>query len=568
MKRIFLHQFADKPGCVFSRLTTLLCFVVCLLALENPAIAQQDFEETAPGRFRIVLKDKNASPFSLESPEDFLSVRAITRRAKQDIPLRYDDLPVTPSYIDSIRSTGATVLTVSKWFNAVTVMALEDSILEKIRKFAFVSDASQIPVSRSESLANSGIQIITEEYAYNYGVSGWQTAIHNGHLMHNRGYTGGGMIIAVIDAGFYHVNQLPAFESLWDNGQIIGTHDFVIAGADVFNGHVHGMVVLSIIGGNLPGELIGTAPDASFWLLRSEDGGSEFLIEEDNWVSAAEFADSAGADIINTSLGYSEFTDPAMNHSYSEMDGNTTRISRAADMAASRGMLVVVSAGNQGNKDWHYISAPADADSVLAVGAIDANGFVAPFSSRGPASDQRIKPDVMAIGLGTWMAGWDGGILQGNGTSLSAPVITGLSACLWQANPDATAMQVLNAIRKSANRYMNPDADYGYGIPDYNLAGVFLKSSEAGAETQPNITTFPNPFSSELYIIFKNPVEDAVDIQLIDLSGRIVFQHQYEGITGIEYIKIEEGISTLPKGVYLMRIEGGVTSEVCKLVKY
>ena len=196
------------------------------------------------------------------------------------------------------------------------------------------------------------------------------------------------------------------------------------------------MVVLSIMGGNLPGELIGTSPDANFWLLRSEDAGSEYLIEEDNWTAAAEFADSAGADIMNTSLGYSQFDDHLMDHTYADMDGNTTRISRAADIAASKGMLVVVSAGNQGAGNWHYISAPADADSVLAVGAIDANGYIADFSSRGPSSDLRVKPDVVAIGKGTWVADFESGIRQGNGTSLSAPVISGLAACLWQANPE------------------------------------------------------------------------------------------------------------------------------------
>jgi hypothetical protein len=568
MKRILLHQDGNNSGSQTAGLTTLFWVFFCLLCPGQPAIAQAYFEETAPGRYRIEFKDKNASPFSLESPGDFLSEAAIARRTRQGIALHYSDLPVTPAYIDSIRATGARVLTVSKWFNAVTVIAPEDSILDKIRKLTFVSNTFQRTPPRIVSLANGSIPNIQEEPAYNYGVSGWQTAIHNGHMLHNRGYTGAGIIIAVIDAGFYRVNELPVFESLWDKGQILGTRDFVMAGADVYDGNLHGMVVLSIIGGNLPGALIGTAPDASFWLLRSKDTGSEFIIEEDNWAAAAEFADSAGAAIINTSLGYSEFTDPAMNHTYQEMDGNTTRISKAADMAASKGMLVVVSAGNQGNKDWYYISAPADADSVLAVGAIDGNGVVAPFSSRGPSSDLRIKPDVMAIGLGTWMAGWEGGILQGNGTSLSAPIITGLSACLWQANPDATAMQLLQAIRESADRYMNPDPDYGHGVPDFNLAGVLLKLSVPGSETQSGISAFPNPFINELYIIFSNPPDDAVDVEFIDLSGRIVFQHHYAGVAGTEYIKITDGIASLPKGVYMVRIKGGTHPEVCKLVKY
>jgi len=386
--------------------------------------------------------------------------------------------------------------------------------------------------------------------------------------LHDQGFTGQGITIAILDAGFYHVDQLPAFSYLWENGQILGTRDFVTSGSNLFDGHSHGMVVLSVMGGNLPGELIGTSPDADFWLLRSEDAGSEYLIEEDNWAAAAEFADSAGADILNTSLGYSQFDNHLMDHAYADMDGNTTRISRAADIAASKGMLVVVSAGNLGAGNWHYISAPADADSVLAVGAIDANGYIAGFSSRGPSSDMRVKPDVVAIGKGTWVAGFESGVRQGNGTSLSAPVITGLAACLWQANPEATAMEILTAIRECSNRFTQPDADYGYGIPDFNLAHILLNRLESGSPENESINAFPNPFGNEFYIVFPAPVDNQVDVRLIDLSGREVFHVLYPGFTGRKYIAVENGLAGLYKGVYTLKVTIAGRSSLSKLIKF
>jgi hypothetical protein len=291
------------------------------------------------------------------------------------------------------------------------------------------------------------------------------------------------------------------------------------------------------------------------------------MIEEDNWVSAAEFADSAGADIINTSLGYSEFTDPSMDHTYNDMDGNTSRISRAADMAASRGMLVVVSAGNQGSDPWYYISAPADADSVLAVGAIGAAGIAATFSGHGPSSDLRIKPDVTAIGEGTWMADWEGGTRQGNGTSLSAPVITGLSACLWQTKPSAKAMEVLSVIKQSADRYDHPDNEYGYGIPDFNLASVLLGMNDQGTGAENIIVPFPNPFESELYILFSNSVDASVDVRLTDMTGRIVLEKSISPFPGREFIKLQDGLAALSKGVYLLNVEIQGNSYISKLIR-
>jgi len=250
------------------------------------------------------------------------------------------------------------------------------------------------------------------------------------------------------------------------------------------------------------------------------------------------------------------------------MDGNSTFISRAADMAASKGMAVIVSAGNQGDSNWRFISAPSDADSVLAVGAIDPNGYIASFSGRGPSSDGNVKPDVVAIGKGTWCANYDSGIRQGNGTSLSAPVITGLTACLWQANPDASAMDILGAIRESSNRFVNPDNEYGNGIPDFNLANMLLHMKQTDSDFSEKVRAFPNPFGNELFILFQSSVDEPISIIMYDLTGKIILKENYPGFPGRSYVKIDKDLTSLLKGVYLIKITSGSMIGVSKLVKF
>jgi serine protease AprX len=568
MKLIFLHQ-RDADVTFFRSIHAIAFAGIFSLCLPGTVQAQIFFEQTAPKMYYIEFTDKNNNPFSLSDPGAFLSEKAIARRHNQGISLSENDLPVTPSYLDSIRAAGATVLNVSKWFNAATIKVESDTVLSRIARFAFVQKMPALRSAFPPVISHlGGIQVLDTVREFDYGVSGWQTAIHNGNVLHSLGYTGEGITIAQLDAGYYHVDRLPAFSSLWQNNQILGTHDFVLPGSNPFEGHPHGMVVLSIMAGNLPGELIGSAPDASFWLLRTEDTGSEYPIEEDNWASAAEFADSAGADVINSSLGYSQFDDDSMNLTYANMDGNTARITRAADIASSKGMVVVTSAGNLGASNWHYISAPADADSVLAVGAIDANGFIAGFSSRGPTADLRIKPDVVGIGKGTWMADFTSGIRQGNGTSLSAPVITGLVACLWQANRSATSMQIVNAVKESSDRFSQPDNDYGYGIPDFNLAHVLLKREEPGSPLQGKLFVYPNPFRSELYLVFPTPVDDEVDVSMFDLAGKEVFHSIIPAFPGRDYINIDFNNINLSTGVYILKTVTGGRNDISKVIRF
>ena len=535
------------------------------------SICAVSLSQTAPGKYWIKFTDKNNSPYSLQRPEEFLSERAIQRRTKQNIPLSFNDLPVTPAYIDSLEALGVTVYNKSKWFNAVTIDNVSEESLENIYDLPFVARSSakktQRLISDRKHYTYQEKLTFFNSIPYEYGNSLVHIKIHNGHLLHQQGFTGKGIQIAVIDAGFYRVDVLPAFMDLWSTDRILGTRDFVNRKSNIYNESIHGMAVLSLIGGNIPYELVGTAPDADFWLIRSEDVNSEYLIEEDNWIAAAEFTDSVGIDIINTSLGYSTFDDPAQNHTYEDMDGNSTRISIAADIAASKGMLVVISAGNQGDRPWGYITAPSDADSVLAVGAVDIFGIITGFSSRGPSSDGRIKPDVCAIGSGNYYQSPDSTIRTSSGTSFAAPVITGLAACLWQANPEATNMDIYSAIRKSSHKYLNPDTIDGYGIPDFNLANIICASKlDTVSYKLHSLNAFPNPFSENVNIGFYSNFIGMSVIRLYDVTGKKIKETEYFISDNFNFI-IWDDLSGLPSGIYFVKIQSGDSLLIQKIIK-
>ena len=566
MNLTFCQRETSKKGSsLFFPGIALLLIQACLAPFTN--LRAQ--EETAPGKFRILFTDKNNSPFSIERPEEFLSERALQRRQKQNISIDYKDIPVNPAYIQEIVSTGARILTVSKWFNAVTIDHADASALGSITDLPFVRSVSRkkslllVPVQKEMVIASP-----MEKSGISYGHSARQIMIHKGDKLHEMGFTGTGMHIAVLDAGFSDVDNHEAFSMLWQENRILGTRDFVNPGASVFREHTHGKTVLSVIGGSIPGTLSGTAPDASFWLLRTEDGASEYRIEEDNWIAAAEFADSAGVDIINTSLGYSVFDDPLQNYSYADMNGQKARISAAADIAASKGMLVVVSAGNEGQSLWGHITAPADADSVLAVGAIDSTLVLARFSSSGPSYDGRVKPDVCAMGVKTFGVNAAGFLTGSNGTSFSAPVITGLAACLWQANPKAGAMDILKAIQESADRYLQPDTLYGYGIPDFFLAHNMLKNHFMPADSVNPYTAFPNPFSSVIYLRLTEEEASEILVTLYDMAGRTVYSSRRQTGEHEFFMVACDDLSFLSKGIYLLNVKSDRWQYATRLVKF
>jgi len=434
----------------------------------------------APNTYVIKFADKDTSLYSVNKPNDFLSERAIKRRQKYNIPVTLQDIPVNKNYINKIKDLGFEIYAVSKWMNHVVVFTEDSNLLTKVNKLDFVVSSERKNEKKKKhkqkKLKNIDIQSISDkESKLDYGSGTNQIEMLNLHNLHNKGYMGQGIQIALLDAGFYNVDSLAGFDSVRVAGQILGTKDFVERDGDVYEDATHGMMVFSTIAANLPGKFIGSAPKATYWLLRSEDERSEYLVEEYYWLSAAEYADSLGVDMIHSSLGYNDFDDETTSHTYEEMNGDIAVSTIAADIASAKGILVVTSAGNEGNDPWKYITSPADADSVLTVGATKSNGKISNFSSRGPSSDNRIKPDVMAQGTFVWVLGRYGGVYPSNGTSFSGPIIAGAVACLWQANPEFSNMEIIDALQKSSSRYTNPDAEYGYGIPDFNKADLYLK---------------------------------------------------------------------------------------------
>jgi serine protease AprX len=548
-------------------------------------------------KYRVQFTDKKNSPYSLSNSTEYLSAKAIQRRQKQNIRIEQNDLPVNPWYIDSIIEAGARLLNKSKWLNYITITDADSISLSKIRSFPFVSNAELIykaPIKdylqpafyekqldyyvKAENIRTDIPRLISDFFNlkshksslksgfYDYGYSFGQVHMIACDSLHNMGFRGQGMTIALMDAGFSFVDKLPVFDSLRINNRILGTKDFVDINGNVYEKDHHGMTVLSTMAGNIPDIYIGTAPEADYWLLRTEDANSEYIIEEDNWVSAAEYADSVGVDVINSSLGYSTFYDISENHSYNDLDGRTARISKAAALAARKGIIVVSSAGNEGtSQSWGYhITVPADADSILSVGAVDMNGRYADFSSRGPTYDGRLKPDVAALGYGTALATVSGNIEPGNGTSFSSPIIAGMSACLWQSKPSMSNMKIISAIQKSCNHYYTPDIYTGYGIPNAVKAHSILSYPNS---QPPSITVAPNPFTDEIYITLVPSTDSDIKIQITDIAGKIIFSNSSRNKNeGYRFFSINN-IHHLSSGVYFLKVITPGKIYINKLIK-
>ena len=438
-------------------------FVLLVFALN---ICLGVFAQFTPGdtlKYRISLKDKAATEYSLQKPEKYLSVKSIERRKRQGLAIDSTDLPVCGKYIDAIRKKGVHMLVSGKWDNFVTVSCNDSMLIDEIGKLPFVLSTERVwkgKVEKStqrDSLINNPLR--TDSL---YGPAITQIRMSRANLLHNAGFKGQGMTIAVIDAGFHNVDKIEAMKNI----NILGVRDFVNPEADIYAESSHGMSVLSCMAMNQPNVMIGTAPEASYWLLRSEDEYSENLVEQDYWAAAIEFADSVGVDLVNTSLGYYSFDDSTKNYRYRDLNGHYALMSREAAKAADKGMVVVCSAGNSGSGPWKKITPPGDADNVLTVGAVDKRAVLAPFSSIGNTADNRVKPDVVAVGLGADVIRTDGNQGRANGTSFSSPIMCGMVACLWQACPDLTAKELIELVRRVGNRADFPDNIYGYGVPD------------------------------------------------------------------------------------------------------
>ena len=421
--------------------------------------------------YRLYLKDKDLdhTPYAVSRPQEFLSPRSIERRNRQGLSLDLTDLPVAPAYVKAVTDAGVEIVGKSKWNNTLLIKIHKEKELQKLAGLDFITKTLKVfssPDSISERV-RSGVRKELNEWGNSggeYGAADGQIKSLNGKRLHNANYKGKGMMIAIFDGGFMNVDKIPALHNI----QLAGIKDFVVPQSkNVFTEMEHGTMVLSTMAANDPNLYVGVAPEAQYLLVRCEDERTESLAEEDYWAEAAEYADSVGVDVINSSLGYHAFDDASTNHHYYEQDGKTALISRTASMCADKGIVCVNSAGNDGMGSWKRINFPADAEDILTVGSINENGVNAAFSAVGPTADGRIKPDVMAYGSPTSVITGRGSIINDNGTSFSAPLVAGMVACLWQALPHKTAKQIIKLVKLAGDNQQHPDNVYGYGVPDF-----------------------------------------------------------------------------------------------------
>jgi serine protease AprX len=569
--------------------------------------------QSSLSRYIVELTDKKQSLYTTADPVPYLSAASIQRRAKQHIPIDSTDLPISSAYLDSIASVpNVTILNRSKWLNQVLIKTTDPAALATLQAFSFVRQT--VPIAAAANVvpqtgqakkftehvgpALSGLQgkvstpgkgriktIIKLEQAgipsmaepegnlLSYGNSFAQIHIHHGEYLHNLGFRGQGITIAVLDGGFFGWLSNPALDSVRSNDQVLGSWDFVNNKQSVNEEDIHGFYCLSIMAANRPGQLVGSAPGAKFWLLKTEDVNSEYPVEEQNWAAAAEFADSAGADMITTSLSYVNFDDAALNHSYAERDGHTAISTRAANFAVGKGMIVLAAAGNSGGNmdDTKYVGCPGDADSALTVGATDDEGRIAAFSSWGPNSAGRIKPDAVSVGVATVVAAADGSPATGSGTSFATPNLAGLVACLWEAFPEFNNHTILDAIRQSSSNYPAPNGRYGYGLPDLQKAYELLEEirgvNAIVSRGSPRITAFPVPYSDEFTVVFQAQHNGNAGLALIDAMGRTIVRQALVTFTGQWYTVHFSSAGNLSGGVYFIRYTDGQQQTVLPVIR-
>jgi subtilisin family serine protease len=439
-----------------------LCLLSVCFILSIEALCEESYG------FRVYLKDKGNSGYTVDQPESFLSEAAINRRLREGKWVDESDLPVSSSYMEMLASAGGEPVVQSRWFSTVVVMAEDSAVAGQLQKLPIVDSVKWVWKGRRSLAPGEDVRDTSrlcpsgDVLKSQYGYAEKQIEMLNGIKLHEEGYRGKGMQVAVIDAGFMNVDRMSVFAS----ADIIGTHNLVTPGESVYNDEAHGTKAFSCLAANMPGIMVGTAPEASYWLIKSEDGNSEYPIEEDYWAAAVEFADSVGVKVISSSLGYFTFDDKALNYDQSLLDGKTAFITRAAEMAAEKGILLFISAGNEGSGNWEKITFPSDAEHVFTVGAVTGEKEKSSFSSVGFTADGRVKPDAVALGTGVTIMDCNGNVRSGNGTSFATPILAGLGVCLWQALPWLSNKEVIELIQRVSSQYKRPDIEMGYGIPD------------------------------------------------------------------------------------------------------
>ncbi len=532
--------------------------------------------------YQVNFRNKNGTqPFS--DSLTFLSPHSFARRANQGIALDSTDLPVTRAYVDSVLAlTGGKLHCVSKWMNCCVVLLSDSTQAHNLDGKAFISSrrlvgyyagtlhnkAASSNGNGHETAGSTPSAKTTSSDAVYYSATWNQTLMVNGNYLHNLGYKGQGKIIAVVDAGFIGVDTHSGFDSLRSSGRIIDKHNFTLASNTVYGYDNHGGEILSTMAGLMPDTFVGSAPFASYALYVTEDDNSEQPIELLNMVCAMERADSIGADIISSSLGYNIFDNTSDNFVFAtDFDGKTTVAARGANLATKKGMLFVTSAGNEGGSTWNNILTPGDADSALTVGNVDLSGVNASNSGYGPNATGKVKPDVCTLGQPGAVFNTSGGVNYINGTSISTPEVAGWAACLWQAVPRATPAQLRLAIIKCASQYLTPGTQIGYGIPDFRCSAEQLDVKDTQGPAAAGLTILiTNPVVHNLDIIVNLHSADDVTFMLADVTGRelMVFSHFFDSGKNAS---VSYDMSHLPAGMYFLKAQTATYQQVLKLVK-
>lgn len=512
----------------------------------------------------VSFKDKQNTPYSIFRPQEYLSARALERRARYSIPVDSTDLPINPKYLEPLSIKGFKIHSRSNWLNGVAVLVETASAnIEDLRHFDFIKDI--FPIGFKRRVEPSTDQIGERDYSnqyrkkdHYYGLGKNQITMLNGHYLHKMGFKGQEMHVAIMDGGFDGMRETPAFDSLFQRGQILGTHDFVQGDDYVFESSTHGRNVLSCMAANMPYLFVGTAPEAKYYLFKTEDVKGEYLIEEYNWIAAVERADQLGVDVINSSLGYYDFDDNNMDYGYVDLDGQTSAMTRAANLAAQKGLFIVNSAGNEGNGKWKHITVPGDAKNILTVGAVDRDGFHARFSSFGFEDKDYIKPNVVARGAIAVVASkkrYD--TSYSNGTSFSSPIMAGVVTSFWQAMPQYKNTEIIRAIENSANRRDNPDNAYGYGLPNFYEAYKNLSNSVIELTPDQDYYTEAVDVSKRLDIFMKKVKAYKAKVTLHNAQGQLLFSDNSDlskPYCRKLWYQTVPNWENFPKGVYYMTI--------------
>lgn len=515
-------------------------------------------------KYIIYFKDKSYNV----NVKELFSQKALDKRTKFNIPFDERDYPVNTDYLLQLKQQQASILNTSNWLNAALV-SIDQHKIKNIEALGFVSQIQQIEKSAKSGIAAAeesyNCQEINEEQGFedNYTSSYPQVHLLKGEYLHEQGFNGEEMIIAVCDNGFYNYPSNPAFTHVLNENRLLGTYDYVQNDSIVSdnNNGKHGSNCLSFIGGLKANQYIGTASKSKFYLFQTEDNTRERLQEEFNLATALERCNQLGVDVVSISLGYNTFDVPSENHDTSDMRKNNTPAAKAVNMASSKGILVCVAAGNEGAKPWKYITTPSDADSAFCIASVDINGAVAASSGHGLPNDARIKPNVAAVGNPANYLNDIGNVASGGGTSYATPQIAGLAACLWQAFPSKTNWEIKTAIEQSASQYLTPDKRIGYGIPDFQKAYTLLANPTfvSNKLIEDEFFVFPNPFQSAITISQKGNIA-IQSITVFNNVGQTVYSNNTLIEAGLE-------LSGLSSGMYLLQINTDKGMYIKKLIK-